>query len=145
VFGVARKVAEPLPFPVARTIDNHVLLGTAVHVQPGCVVTAIELLPPALDMVRLVGAMLKVQLDVAACETVNVNPPTVMFALRAVAFGFAEALKDTVPLPVPLGVPVIVSQAALLVAVQPQLPADVTLNDPLPPEDGTAWPVAEMA
>jgi hypothetical protein len=77
--------------------------------------------------------------------TVNVWPPTEIVAVRGVEFGFVEVLNVTVPLPAPDGVPVTVSHAALLVAVQEQPPPAVTANDPVAAVDGTDWLAGEIA
>ena len=51
----------------------------------------------------------------------------------------AAALKVTVPLPVPAAPAVIVTQAALLVAVHAQPARDVTPVVPVPPAAGKFW------
>jgi hypothetical protein len=67
------------------------------------------------------------------CVTVNVCPPIVIVALRDDVLVLAVALNVTVPLPVPLAPPVIVSHVALLAAVHAQPVPAVTLTEPPPP------------
>ena len=64
--------------------------------------------------------------------TVNVWPATVSVPLRAPPV-FAATVNETVPGPLLLALPVIVSHAALAVAVQAQPVADCTLKLPGPP------------
>jgi len=81
---------------------------------------------------------------VAAWLTVNVRPPIVIVPLRAVVFGFADALNATVPLPLPLAPLVTVSQDVLLLTpVQAQPLGAVTLVDPVPPPAATDRLVGE--
>jgi hypothetical protein len=67
---------------------------------------------------------------------VNVWPPSVIDPVREVGVVFGATLNVTVPLSLPLAVPVTVTQLTLLVAVQLQPAAVVTVNDPFPPADG---------
>ena len=60
------------------------------------------------------------------CVTVTVWPATVSVPTRCAVDVFAVALKVTVPLPLPLAPPLIVSQAALLAAVHVHPLAAVT-------------------
>jgi hypothetical protein len=61
----------------------------------------------------------------------------VIVPVRDVVAVFAATLNDTVPLPDPLPVPLMVIQGALLVAVQPH-PADVAIvKDPEAPAAAT--------
>ena len=71
--------------------------------------------------------------DTPACVTVTVWPATVNVALRDEAAVFAVAVALTVPSPDPLAPLVTVSQDALLVAVQAQPVAAVSVTEPLPP------------
>jgi len=81
---------------------------------------------------------------VAAWLTVNVRPPIVIVPLRAVVFGFADALNATVPLPLPLAPLVTVSHDVLLLTpVQAQPLGAVTLVDPVPPPAATDRLVGE--
>ena len=78
--------------------------------------------------------------------TVSVWPATVSVPTRLAAV-LAAALKVTVTFPVPLAPLVIVSQAWLLAAVQPQLlPPAVTMTSvfELPPAAGTVRVVGEI-
>ena len=59
--------------------------------------------------------------------TVTVWPATVRLPVRSLVALLAVALNVTVPLPDPLEPPLILSQPALLVAVQPHPPAAVTV------------------
>lgn len=73
--------------------------------------------------------------DVAApvCVMDTVCPATVNVPDRGAVVGFGAAVYEVTPLPDPLAPPVIVSHAALLLAVQPHpLPA-VTPAVPFPP------------
>ena len=73
----------------------------------------------------------------ALCVTVSVCPATVRVPTRWLVVVLAVALNVTVPFPVPLVPLPIVSQAALLVAVQLQLVPPVTMTSVLefpPPE-----------
>ena len=64
--------------------------------------------------------------------------------MRGCVAVFAVALNATVPLPFPLAPLVMVSQVVLLLtAVQVQPVMAVTLVDPTPPLDATAWLVDE--
>ena len=72
-----------------------------------------------------VGETPKVQL-IPLCVTVTVCPATVSVPTRCAVDVFAVALKVTVPFPLPLAPPLIVSQALLLAAVHVQPLAAVT-------------------
>jgi hypothetical protein len=81
----------------------------------------------------------------AACVTESVRPPTAIVPVRWLVFGLDEALKDTVPLPLPLAPLVTVSQLALLLTpVQAQPAPAVTVVEPVPPAAATDWVVGEM-
>ena len=77
----------------------------------------------------------------AACVTVNVMPAIVIVPTRVLPVVLAATLYQTHPRPVPLAPAVMVSHAALLVAVQKQLDPVITetlapvkpvdVNDPL--------------
>src|SRR5204862_6716433 len=74
----------------------------------------------------------------ASCCTVNVWPATVIVPLRAAPV-LAAALNEIDPLPLPDAALVMLTQFALLVAVQEQpLPA-VTVTVPVPPPADTDW------
>jgi hypothetical protein len=90
VFAATSKVTEPLPFPVApvaRVI--HPALLVAVHAQPVAAVTetALPVVAAAATFAapdEIVGAH-----GAPACVTLNVLPPSVSVAVRAVVVGFA--------------------------------------------------------
>ena len=65
--------------------------------------------------------------------TVKVDPPMVKVPVRLLVDVFAAALKPTVPFPVPLAPEVVVSQLALLVAVQLHDGFAVTVTDLVSP------------
>jgi hypothetical protein len=67
------------------------------------------------------------------CVTVTVVPPIVNVAARDAPVVFADAVAVTVPLPDPFAPLITVSHDALLVAVQPQPVAAVTVSAALPP------------
>jgi hypothetical protein len=78
------------------------------------------------------------------CVIVTNCPPTLNVPVRAEPLGFAVALKAIVALPVPEVALVIVSQTALLVAVQAQLlPVVVKATFPVPPVPETDWLAGE--
>ena len=77
--------------------------------------------------------------DAPACVTVNVWPATVNVPVRALLLVFAAALNPTDPLLVPLMPFMIVSQAALLLAVQLHPVPVVTVTDPVPPDAPIDW------
>jgi hypothetical protein len=87
----------------------------------------------------------------AACVTENVWPAIVIVPVRALVFGFDDALNVTVPLPLPLAPPVTVSQDVLLLtavhahpvaAVTPTLPvaAPAPTDCPVELSDGAHAP-----
>src|SRR5712691_9487389 len=65
--------------------------------------------------------------------TVKVWPPMVSVPVLGAADVRADALKETVPIPVPLEPALIVIQSALLTAVHGQAGEVVTFTDRLPP------------
>ena len=80
--------------------------------------------------------------------TVSVWPATVNVPTRTLVAVLAAALNVTVAFPVPLAPLLIVSHAALLEAVQPQLvppPVTVTSVFELPPPAGKERVAGEMA
>jgi hypothetical protein len=120
---------EPLVFPLSVI---QLALSVAVQEQLALVVRENDPLPPAAATLAADGEM-AYEHAAAAWVTVYVCPLTVMVPVREVVFEFAAALKLTVPLPVPLGDPVMVSQLLLLAAVHEQLEPAATPNDPVPP------------
>ena len=129
---VALNVTVALPEPEAPPVTlSHAALLAAVHEHPAAVVTAVVEAPPAEVSVREVGETPKVQL-IPFCVTVTVCPATVSVPVRWAVDVFAVALKVTVPLPLPLAPPLMVSQAALLVAahVQPLAAVTAVVDEP---------------
>jgi hypothetical protein len=90
------------------------------------------------EIVRLVVLMEYVQLVPALCVMLKVCPATVIVPVRAGPV-LAATEKLTVPLPVPVAPAVMVIQASLLVAVQAQPAAAVTLVEPAPPAAAMVW------
>ena len=132
VLVAALKVTVPLPEPLAPplTVSQEALL-VAVHVHALAAVTAVVDDPPADVSVRESGDTLSVQ-DVPLWVTVTAWPATVSVPMRCAVDVFAVTLKVTVPLPEPLAPLLMVSQAALLVAVHVHPVAAVTaaVDDP---------------
>jgi hypothetical protein len=134
-FAAALKLTVPLPLPDAPavTVNQLVLLLTAVHAQPVCAVTLVDPVPPPATTDWLTGAT-EYEHGTPACVTVNVRPPTVSVPVRCAVLAFAAALKLTVPLPLPDAPAVTVNQLVLLLtAVHAQPVCAVTLVDPVPP------------
>ena len=132
MLAVALKVTVPLPLPAAPplTVSQAALL-VAVHVHPVAAVTAVVDEPAAEVSVAEVGETPNAQV-MPLWVTVTAWPATVTVPTRCAVAVFAVALKVTVPLPLPLAPPLIVSHAALLVAVHAQPAAAVTavVDDP---------------
>ncbi len=123
---MALNVTVALPEPEAPPVMlSHAALLAAVHEHPAALVTAVVEAPPAEVSVREVGETPKVQLT-PFCVTVTVCPATVSVPVRSAVDVFAVALKVTVPFPLPLAPLLMVSQAALLAAVQAHPLAAVT-------------------
>jgi uncharacterized membrane protein len=142
VLAAAEKLTVPSPLPLAPAVMViQASLLVAVQVQPAAAVTLVEPAPPAAAMVWLAGLMENVQPD--PCETEKVCPATVIVPVRAGPV-LAAAEKLTVPLPVPVAPAVMVIQASLLVAVQAQPAAAVTLVEPAPPAAAMVWLVGLM-
>jgi hypothetical protein len=145
--AVALKLTVPLPLPLAPLVivSHEVALLTAVHAQPPGAVTAVDPVAPPNAMDTLAGAIAYVH-GAAACVTVSVCPPMVSVPLRCDPFGFAVALKLTVPLPLPLAPLVIVSHdVSLLTAVHAQPPGAVTAVEPGAPPNTMEALVGAMA
>jgi len=120
------KVTVPFAVPLAPLLMlSHETLLVAVQPQPVPAVTDVVDVPPAAEIVRDVGEMANVQ-DDPDCVMVTVWPATVSVPVRWAVEVLVVALKVTVPLPDPLAPPLIVSQAALLVAVHVQPVTAVT-------------------
>jgi hypothetical protein len=132
-------VTVPLPDPLAPPVTTiQVALLEADHAHPLVVVTVNEPLPPLAGTVWDTGEIEYAHgAGAAACVTVKVCPATVIVPVRSVVVELAATLNVMVPLPDPLAVPVIVIQAALLVAVHAH-PAKVAIvNDPEAPAAAT--------
>ena len=75
----------------------------------------------------------------AACVTEKVWPPVVIVPVRVLVFGLDDALKATVPFPLPLAPLVSVNQpVSLLTPVHAHPVGAVTAVDPEPPPATTA-------
>jgi hypothetical protein len=142
VFAVALKPTDPFPEPPALPSVNHPALLEAVHEQPPGALTETVPLPPATATEVVVDVALNVH-PTPACVTLAVWPPTVIVAVRLTDDVLASAVSETVPLPAPAPPAVILSQVALLDAVQEQPVAEVTLSVPLPPPVGAGCVAGE--
>jgi hypothetical protein len=144
-FPCTLKPTVPLPVPLAPdvTVMNGALLDD-VHAHPVVVVTVTEPGPPAPGIDCVPGEIENEQ-EPADWFTVNVLPATVSVPERLCVAVFAAPLKFTVPLPFPLAPLVIVSHAALLVAVQLQPVWAVTADEPVPPAAASCWLVGLIA
>jgi hypothetical protein len=107
------------------------LVVVAVQLHPGCVVTEIEPDPPAFGAAIRYGAVVK--LHGPDSVTVNDFPPIVRVALLETVPVLGATVKATVPDPVPVAPPEMVTHAALLDAVQLQFDDVVTVTVPFPP------------
>jgi hypothetical protein len=139
VFALTFSDTVPVPDPVAPvvTVIQPAPLD-AVQPHPLPELTDSVRLPPAAPELSVDGVTVKPH--PAAWLTVNVFPPAVMVALRALCVGLADAANDTVPLALPLAPLVMVSHdGALLVAVHEHPEPDaVTFTEELPPPAGAA-------
>jgi len=127
VLAAIENATVPFPDPLAPdVIVNQVELSVAVQLQPVVVVTLTLLVLAASDGFRVVGATVKTQ-GAPAWVTVKVCPAMVNVPVRGDVDVFAAMENATVPLPDPLAPDVIVSQEALLVAVQLHPDVVVTL------------------
>jgi hypothetical protein len=123
-----------LPVPDAPDVMvSHGVVVVAVQVQPGCVFTLKESLPPPNSNSFDVGESVYVQLAVAVCETETFFPATLNEPLREVVPLFAAAVYETVPSPVPDAPELIVSHGVVVVAVHAQLLPVVTATVAGPP------------
>lgn len=128
----------PLPLPLAPLVtESQVLLLAADHGQPVPAVTLVEAVPPAAGADRLVDEIANVH-PAPLCVTVNVWPATVNVPLRGELLAFADALKPTLPLPLPFAPLVTVSQpVSLLTPVHAQPLGAFTAVEPAPPAAAT--------
>ena len=125
-------VTVPLPLPLAPPLMvSQAALLVAAHVQPVAAVTTVLDDPAAEVSVAEVGDTPKVH-AAPSWITETVWPATVNMPLRCDVEGLAVALNVTVPLPLPLAPPLMVSQVALLLAVHVHPVAAVTavVDDP---------------
>ena len=129
VFAAMEKATVPLPLPLPPDVMvSQASLLVAVQLQPVAVVTLALLELAAAAGFSVVGDTVNVQGGGApACVTVTVWPAIVSVPVRGDVAVFAAIENATVPLPLPLAPDVMVSQASLLVAVQLQPAAVVTL------------------
>ena len=142
VLAATVKPALPLPEPLAPLVTViQLALLVAVQAQPAPLVTFTVPVPPAATKSCELGAILKVQ--PFAWLTVKICPAMLSVPVRAGPV-LAAAVKATAPLPLPLAPEVIVSQFALLVAVQRQPPGEVTVTVPVPPAAATFCDVGAM-
>jgi hypothetical protein len=133
----------PGPTPEPDTVI-HALVVVAVQAQVGCVVTVIEPDVPVAGAVTPEGESAKVHVGPDSV-TVKGFPAIIRVAALDRVPGFAITLNVTVPDPVPVVLLEIVTQAALLDAVQLQVDdVAVTVTVPVPPLDGNVWLVGEI-
>ena len=102
-------------------------LPVAVQLHAAVVVTVELWELPLPTEVTVVGETVKAQETVPCWATVTVWPAMVSVPVRGDVAVFAAIEKATVPLPLPLAPEVMVNQESLLVAVQLQPAAVVTL------------------
>ena len=134
-FALALNVTLPVPLPDAPavTVNQLVLLLAAVHAQPACAVTVLEPVPPPAATDWLVGEI-EYEQETPACVTVNVWVPIVRVPVRWLVPALAEALKLTLPLPLPDAPAVTVSHPVLLLTPVHAHPVGaVTDVEPVPP------------
>jgi hypothetical protein len=129
--AVKLTVPGPLRF-VPFEIVTHAAPLVAFQVHPAVVVTVTDPLPPAAPSAWLPGEIAN-EHGAAAWSSVKVCPPTVIVPVRAIVAVLAATAYDTAPLPSPEAPAVIVIHASLLVAVQAQPVAAVTVTVPAAP------------
>jgi hypothetical protein len=115
----------PLPLAPLVIVSQDVLLLTAVQVQPFPAVTFTVPLSADAGWVSDVGDAVTVQ-AAPACVTETACPAIVTLALRGVVSVLAATLSVTVPLPDPVAPLVMLSHAALSLAVHVHPEADAT-------------------
>ncbi len=128
VFAAMEKATVPLPLPLTPDVMlSQVALLVAVQLQPVVVVTLALLELAAAVGFSEIGETVNEQGGAApAWVTVTVWPAMVSVPVRGDVAVLAAIEKATAPFPLPLAPEVMVSQEALLVAVQLQPPAVVT-------------------
>lgn len=129
MFAAIEKATVPLPLPLApEVMVSQVSLLVAVQPQPEAVVTLVLLELAAAPGLSVDGETVKVHGGGApAWVRVTAWPAMVSVPVRGDVAVFASIEKATVPLPLPLTPDVMVSQELLLVAVQLQPAAVVTV------------------
>jgi len=144
LFSLTEKATVPLAEPELPLVTViQVTLLEAVHPHEQLPVTPTAPVPE-FHGIETVDVESEYAHEVAACVTVTVFPPAVSVAERElVADGFAVAEKATVPDPLPDAPAVIVSQLALLTAVQAQLEVVLTPTDPVLDPDPRETAVVE--
>jgi hypothetical protein len=122
VFASMEKATVPLPLPLTpEVIVSHESLLVAVQLQPAAAVTLLLLEVAVAGGFSDVGETLNVQgAGAPACVTVTACPAMVSVPVRGVVAVLAAMENAAAPFPLPLAPEVMVSQAALLVAVQVQ-------------------------
>jgi hypothetical protein len=143
VFGCTVYIAVPDPVPEPDTVTQEAVV-VAVQAQPACVVTVIEPDVPVGGAVIPEGESANVQDGLPASVTVNDFPAMVRVAALDRALVLGATLNVTVPDPVPLAPPEIVTHVAPLDAVQVQFADVVTVTVPGPPPVGKVWLVGEI-
>lgn len=148
LLGATLNETVPLPVPDAaevKLMNDPPLATLAVQAQPAWVVIVTVPSSFFLSNEKLVGLTEYVQVEAAACETVNVSPAIVSVPVRAAPV-LAATLKLTDPFPLPLAPDVIAIHSTLLLAVQVQPDVVVTLTGPPgPPVDDTGRLEGEIA
>lgn len=143
LFGATEKLVEPFPEPLAPPVMvTHDVLLVAVQLHPVAAITLTDELVPGAATDRLEGEI-EYEHQAALWLTVNGCPAIVRVPVRGCVVVLAVALNVTVPFPLPAAPPVTVSHVMLLTAVHVQPLMAVTLVDPAPPLDATAWLVDE--
>ena len=143
-FAVALNITVPFPEPEvpAMTVIHPELL-TADQLQPPGAVTATLVDSPATANAFDPGEIVSLQ-PTPACVALKVLPAIVTVPDRDALLVFAAAVRVTVPLPEPEGPAVTVTQAALLVADQPQPAGAVTPTLVDSPSTAKAFEPGEM-
>jgi len=140
----AGTVYVTLPDPVAAPVNViHDAVVDDVQAHVGEVVTVIVPVPPPAGIAKKTGLTVNVHDGLGSVMT-KVWPPIVSVAVLAVVVVLDAAVNPTLPEPEPLAPLVIVTQEALLVAVQLHPVAVVTITVPLPPAAGSDWLVGEI-
>ncbi len=132
-FGLAAtlKPVEPLPLPLAPLVTViQLTLLEPDHGQPAGAVMLVDPVPPVAATDRLLAESVNVH-PTPACVTVSVCPATVSVPTRCVVLAFPDALKPTVPAPLPVAPLVTVNQpVSLLTEVHEQPAGAVTVVEP---------------